>query len=155
MACPGAQPLAYPLLLGIEEVFMKYAFYALAAVLFGAHAAQADFASFSVWQTAKQKTNSIEGKIKAIVVDEQERRIVLKVETDQAQVQTVKVCALDADNGFQTFEQSEKMALMRAAFAQGQRVHVSFNGPFDRCLSAIQYTSSNTATAQKASGESI
>lgn len=102
----------------------------------------------SIWQIAKQKSNSMEGIIKAIVVDEDQKQILLKVETDQSELKTVQVCAQDLGNDFRNFEQSEKMAFMRQAFARGDRVQVSFNGPFDRCLSQINYTANHKNQAE-------
>ena len=96
------------------------------------------WAEASIWESAKRQTNSIEGRIKAIVLDENERQVVLKVETSASHMQMIKVCEDDIGYDFRTFEQSEKMHRMRKAFRGGSRVKISYNGPFDRCLSTIE-----------------
>lgn len=111
------------------------------------------WAELSVWDSAKRQTNSIEGRIKAIVLDENQRQVHLKVETSDSQIQTVKVCNDDIGYDFRTFEQSEKMHRMREAFRGGSKVKISYDGPFNRCLSSIDFVTP-TATAS-AKSESI
>jgi len=100
------------------------------------------WADLSVWDLAKRNAHSVEGRITAILVDEDEKKILLKVETGPQVTQTVKVCSQDVGSDVKSFEQGEKMALMRQAFGSGARVQLSFNGPFDRCLTHITYSQS-------------
>lgn len=93
----------------------------------------------SVWEQAKAKSYGIEGRVKAISIDESARQVTVKVEQwkDSSKVESVKVCSQDLGSSIQTFEQSEKMTELRQAMAQGTRVKIVYNGPFDRCLSQV------------------
>lgn len=109
----------------------------------------------TVWKSSKPDGHSVTGKIKAIVVDEDEDRIFVKVETASHDVQTLRVCNQNADSAIRTFGDSEKMNLMRQAFESGRTVRVSFESAFDRCLSSIDYSHSEKTTAAAASGGNI
>ena len=103
------------------------------------------------WDQIKQKTNSIEGRIKSIMVAD--NRITVKVETSPSTFKIVDVCTHDLGSDFKNFEQTENMALMRDAYRQGQIVQISFNGPFDRCLDTIQYSQRHKPAPEKPAAE--
>lgn len=115
------------------------AFCALSLTFGVAPFAQAEWTS--IWDSTKAKSYQVEGKIKSIAFNEQGREVLVKVESakDTKDVQTVKVCSFDQSSDIRSVEQSEKMALLRQAFARGDSIQLSYNGPFDRCLSSIQY----------------
>lgn len=105
----------------------------------------------SVWDSAKQRTYSVEGQIKSILINEENQQILVRIkESDATETQTLKVCSGDAGGDLKSWQTSEKMALLRQAFARGDLVRLSYRGTFDRCLSSIEYNAP-TETARKTS----
>lgn len=105
----------------------------------------------SVWDSAKLKTNSVEGQIKSIMVNEEDQEILVRIKEVRSDgMQTLKVCSGDQGGDLRSWQTSEKMALLRQAFSRGDLVRLSFRGTFDRCLSSIEYNAP-TETARKAS----
>ena len=133
--------LAYLLLL---EGIMTKQIGLLAIVLVGFLTGQswADWSGPTIWEANKAKANQIEGRIKAIMVNEDQNQILVSLEpADGPQhVQTIKVCNQDFGSDVRNFQQSEKMALLRQAFSRGDKVRVSYGSAFDRCLSSISYS---------------
>ncbi len=102
---------------------------------------QAGASDWSVWQSAKTSQYQVEGKIRAILSNEDDQQILVRVESsaDPSRVETLKVCSHDLGSDYRNWQQSEKMALLRQAFERGDKIGLSYGGPFDRCLSGIRY----------------
>jgi hypothetical protein len=109
------------------------------------------WAEDTVWESSKRQSNSIEGRIKAIVVNDSTNKILVKLESanESKNVQTLSMCNQDVAD-FNRFQQSEKMALIRLAFARGDKVFANIGGPFERCLSSIEYSRSEKAKTAEA-----
>lgn len=109
----------------------------------------------SVWNQQRDNSNSLEGRIKAIVVDEDQDRILVRVETGSLETETVTICDEKVDSTIRTLREVEKMNLMRQAFENGRRVRISYRSPFDRCVSKVVYSNTEKANAAAAQGGSI
>ncbi|MGE3386227.1 MAG: hypothetical protein AB7K41_05820, partial [Bdellovibrionales bacterium] len=70
------------------------------------------YGDWSVWDSTKESSYQVDGKIKSISFNEQDRAILVKVEslTEPGEVETVKVCSFDQSSDIKSVEQSEKMA---------------------------------------------
>lgn len=137
-----------------QKEFMKSIAPVLALLIVGFQASASDW---SVWQAAKKSQYEVEGKIRAIVSNEDEQQILVRVEssTKPTRVETLKVCTHDNGSDYRNWQQSEKMALLRQAFQRGDRVGLSYGGPFDRCLSGIRYEIPSKSDTKGLPGGSI
>ena len=114
--------------------------------------AQFAFGDNSVWNSLKTSTYQVDGKITSIAFNEEQREMLVKVESakEPGEVETVKVCSFKNKDDIQYVEQTEQMNKLREAFARGDRVQLSYNSRFDRCLSSI-----NLKSSDKTDGKSI
>ena len=108
------------------------------------------FGEWSIWEKTKKNSYQIDGYIKTIAVNEDQHQIIVRVAKAEnpTQVDTLKVCYLESGSDLKSFEQSQKMETLRKALASGERIKVSYNSPFDRCLSHVE------AFASKSDGPS-
>ncbi len=97
---------------------------------------QAEWSSFKMaMNPGRAETNSFEGVIKTIYVDEASDRLTVRVKAseDNKAPQEFFICDESED------VESEKVSLVRKAFSTGTPVRLGFGGAFDRCLSSIKY----------------
>lgn len=101
------------------------------------------WSDLSVWDAAKENSYMVEGQIKTISINEDSQQVTIRVQTsDEAtETRTLRVCNHDAGSDTRNWQQAEKMNLLRQAFNQGDRVKVSYGGPFNPCLSSVSFTS--------------
>lgn len=103
----------------------------------------------SVWDSLKAKTYQVDGKIISIAFNDEQSEMQVKVQSmvRPSEIETVKVCSFKNKDDIQSVEQTEKMNQLRQAFARGERVQLSYNSRFDRCLSMIHNAKNNNVAA--------
>jgi hypothetical protein len=117
---------------------MKFALIFLFATLIPSRAEWSTFES--VWQQSKEEAYSFEGTIKTIYVDEEHDRITLRMKPLKGDsTEEFNVCEDNVESARNQRVESDKMNLIRQAFASGSPVRVGFGGSFERCLSTVRY----------------
>lgn len=94
----------------------------------------------SVWESAKEKQHSAHVVVKGISADGD--RITLTVisqDPDSANPtrEVVEMCSLWQGGDAHNLSETERMNLVRQAFAEGKTVKVQYNGNFNRCISKV------------------
>lgn len=89
----------------------------------------------SVWDEARRDANVVTGKVVSIATNDNE--VLVRI-SDGAKTETYKVCAVYPGGDGLNIAENERMRSLRDAFNKGDKVKVSYNGPFDRCISTVE-----------------
>lgn len=92
-------------------------------------------ANTSVWDEAKREAYQITGKITSIATNDTE--ILVRINDGQI-TETYKVCSSYPGGDGLNMVEAERMKSIRDAFSHGDTVKVSYNSPFDRCLTSVE-----------------
>ena len=94
----------------------------------------------SVWESAKEKQHSANVVVKGISSDGDRVTVTIIPQDSDSENQareTVEMCSLWQGGDAHNLSESERMNLIRQAFAEGRTVKVQFNGNFNRCISKV------------------
>ena len=100
------------------------------------------FAQMSVWEQSKAAAAyKVTGQIQEVMIDEDNKQVLIQLKNENpAAVNAVETFRLCSDNLGATKEEFFKRAqmdLIRDAISKKTTVRLSYNGPFNSCISTV------------------
>lgn len=107
------------------------------------------FADPSVWEQSKAASSlTIQGKIKSVSVDEENKQVIIRIQNDNAAAvnseQTLRLCSEGLGATREEFFKKAQMDLIRDAMAKGEKVRMSYSSAFNTCISTVTLISESS-----------